>query len=124
MHVRDTHLINFLITTSCRTTWSIHPSDTTLNSILYVLFQAKKSLEKEKGKGAEKLLISSNFCGKEADRATNVLISILANLILFYFWQQPVPDVRNFLTSVSACVVASNTSTPAQTLISREGIDL
>ena len=57
-----------------------------LDSILYVLFQARKSLEEEKGKGAKKLGIRSNSCGKEADRATTVLISILANLTLFYFF--------------------------------------
>ena len=51
-----------------------------------MLFQARKSLEKGNGKGAEKLGIRSNFCGKEADRATNVVISILANLTLFYFF--------------------------------------
>ena len=91
--------------------------------IICFFFQARESLEKGKGKGAEKMGIRSYFCGKEADRATNVLISILANLILFYFFFA-VPDVRNFLTSGSESVVAYNISTPAQTLISWEGIDL
>ena len=34
---------------------------------------------------------------------------------------QPIPDVRNFLTSVSACVVAFNTTAHAHMLILREG---
>ena len=36
-------------------------------------------------------------------------------------WTQPLPDVRNFLTSVSACVVAFNTTAHAHMLILREG---
>ena len=36
-------------------------------------------------------------------------------------WSQPLPDVRNFLTSVSACVVAFNTTAHAHMLILREG---
>ena len=36
-------------------------------------------------------------------------------------WTQPIPDVRNFLTSVSACVVAFNATAHAHMLILREG---
>ena len=35
--------------------------------------------------------------------------------------EQPLPDVRNFLTSVSACVVAFDTTAHAHMLIQREG---
>ena len=36
-------------------------------------------------------------------------------------WTQPIPDVRNFLTSGSACVAAFNTTAHAHLLILREG---
>ena len=36
-------------------------------------------------------------------------------------WLNPIPDVRNFLTSISACVVAINATAHAQMLILREG---
>ena len=38
-----------------------------------------------------------------------------------WIWSQPLPDVRNFLTSASACVVAFNTTAHAHKLILREG---
>ena len=67
-------------------------------------------------------MMANNFClGKKHSRPQSPRFFWSRGRRNGGLWTQPLPDVRNFLTSVSACVVAFNTTAHAHMLILREG---